>query len=68
MLVKINCQCGVILGLFAGSEHDALDRFGTRLEHRFTQEQIEDMLKAAGLHSIRFSDSAPFWCVSAIKK
>ena len=47
---------------------DALDRFGTRLEHRFTQEQIEDMLKAAGLHSIRFSDSAPFWCVSAIKK
>ena len=35
---------------------------------RFTQEQIEDMLKAEGLHSIRFSDSAPFWCVSAIKK
>lgn len=47
---------------------DALDRFGTRMEHRFTRKQIEDMLKAAGFHDIRFSDSAPFWCVSAIKK
>ena len=47
---------------------DALDRFGTRLEHRFTREQIEDMLKAAGFQAIRFSDTAPFWCVSARKK
>lgn len=47
---------------------DALDRFGTRLEHRFTRKQIEEMLQAAGFHDIRFSTGAPFWCVSAIKK
>jgi len=47
---------------------DELNRFGTRLEHRFTQEQIEDMLKVVELHRMRFSDSASFWCVSAIKK
>ncbi|HIE82421.1 MAG TPA: class I SAM-dependent methyltransferase [Dehalococcoidia bacterium] len=46
---------------------DALDRFGTRLEHRYTRKQIEEMLKGAGFHEICFSDSAPFWCVSAIK-
>lgn len=47
---------------------DALDRFGTRLEHRFTRKQIEEMLKAAGFQNIVFSDGAPFWCVSASKK
>jgi len=47
---------------------DALDRFGTRMEHRYTRKQIEDMLKAAGFQDIHFSDSAPFWCVSAIKQ
>jgi SAM-dependent methyltransferase len=41
---------------------DALDRFGTPLEHRFTREQIERMMKAAGLVDIRFSEDAPFWC------
>jgi hypothetical protein len=47
---------------------DALDRFGTRLEHRFTRKQIEEMLKNAGFRNIVFSDRAPFWCVSASKK
>src|SRR5438067_2267907 len=28
---------------------DALDRFGTRLEHRFTREQIDAMMRTAGL-------------------
>jgi ubiquinone/menaquinone biosynthesis C-methylase UbiE len=47
---------------------DALDRFGTRLEQRFTKAEIETMLKDAGFDSIRFSDTAPFWCASGIKK
>lgn len=47
---------------------DALDRFGTRLEQRFTREQIEAMLRAAAMEKIRFSESAPFWCVSAIRR
>jgi len=47
---------------------DALDRFGTRLEQRFTKVEIQAMLKEAGFKDIQFSDSAPFWCASAIKK
>lgn len=41
---------------------DALDRFGTRLEQRFTRAQIEQMMTSAGLNKIQFSDKAPFWC------
>ena len=40
---------------------DALDRFGTRLEQRFSRQQIEQMMKRAGLDQIRFSDSEPYW-------
>jgi SAM-dependent methyltransferase len=42
---------------------DALDRFGTRLEHRMTRVQIEAMMEAAGLRDIRFSEALPYWCV-----
>jgi SAM-dependent methyltransferase len=41
---------------------DALDRFGTRLEHRMSRAEIEAMMAAAGLRDIRFSQSTPFWC------
>ena len=41
---------------------DALDRFGTRLEHRMTRDEIARVLAAAGLERIRFSDRPPFWC------
>jgi hypothetical protein len=41
---------------------DALDRFGTRLEQRFTRPQIEQMMHNAGLRDIRFSEGPPFWC------
>jgi ubiquinone/menaquinone biosynthesis C-methylase UbiE len=47
---------------------DALDRFGTRLEQRFTKAEIETMLTEADFDNINFSDSAPFWCASGIKK
>ncbi|MDH5492816.1 MAG: class I SAM-dependent methyltransferase [Myxococcales bacterium] len=40
---------------------DALDRFGTRLEKRFTRPQIEEMMRSAGLERIRFAEGAPFW-------
>jgi hypothetical protein len=46
---------------------DALDRFGTRLEKRFTRSQITLMLEAAGFVKIRFSETMPFWCVVAIR-
>ncbi len=41
---------------------DALDRFGTQLEQRFTRDEIETMMKNAGLTNIRFRDGVPFWC------
>jgi glycosyltransferase involved in cell wall biosynthesis len=46
---------------------DALDRFGTSLEKRFTRQQIETMLHDAGLTDIRFSANQPYWCAVAIK-
>lgn len=47
---------------------DALDRFGTRLEKRFTSSEIVQMMKEAGLERITFSDSMPYWCVIGYKK
>lgn len=41
---------------------DALDRFGTRLEQRFTKKQIEAMMVSAGLGKIQFREEEPFWC------
>jgi SAM-dependent methyltransferase len=40
---------------------DALDRFGTRLEQRFTKAQVTEMMTAAGLERIVFSERT-FWC------
>jgi SAM-dependent methyltransferase len=41
---------------------DALDRFGTRLEQRFSRHQIKSMMEKAGLENIVFSQNVPFWC------
>jgi ubiquinone/menaquinone biosynthesis C-methylase UbiE len=46
---------------FYSMRTDALDRFGTRLEQRFTREQIRQMMEQAGLEQIRFSKTI-FWC------
>ena len=40
---------------------DALDRFGTRLEQRFSRDQIQGMMERAGLTGIVFRDGVPFW-------
>lgn len=40
---------------------DALDRFGTRLEQRFSRSEILKMMEAAGLTQVRFSSQSPFW-------
>lgn len=41
---------------------DALDRFGTRLEQRFTRTEIMAMMVAAGLTGVQFRDDVPYWC------
>lgn len=46
---------------------DSLDRFGTRLEQRFSRKQIERMMMDAGLQNVVFSESTPFWCAVGIK-
>jgi ubiquinone/menaquinone biosynthesis C-methylase UbiE len=47
---------------------DAYDRFCTRLEQRFTRQQIEQMLAAAGFSEIGFSDKVPYWCAIGRKR
>jgi ubiquinone/menaquinone biosynthesis C-methylase UbiE len=47
---------------------DALDRFGTQLEQRFTRNQIKTMMETAGLDRIEFSDDVPYWCAIGYKK
>lgn len=41
--------------------NDALDRFGTPLEQRFSKKEIEAMMLSAGLEEIKFSDFTPYW-------
>lgn len=48
--------------------NDVLDRFGTRLEQRFSREQIEAMLHEAGFEQVRFSETPPFWCAVALRR
>jgi SAM-dependent methyltransferase len=46
---------------------DALDRFGTRLEQRFTQAEIAAMMERAGLANVRFSEGPPYWCATGTR-
>jgi len=47
---------------------DALDRFGTRLEQRFTKLQIVEMMKKSGLENIQFNNGPPYWCAIGFAK
>ena len=47
---------------------DSLDRFGTRLEQRFTKDQIQKMMEVAGLENITFSNDVPYWCAVGTRK
>jgi hypothetical protein len=50
-------------------QNDSLDRFGTRLEQRYSKEEITQMLYGAGfdLATLKFSDVEPFWTFSVKK-
>ena len=47
---------------------DALDRFGTRLEQRFTRSKILELFESAGFERVHFSNVQPFWCAVGFKK
>jgi len=46
---------------------DALDRFGTRLEQRFTREQVAALMTASGLVDVIFRDAAPYWVAVGVR-
>lgn len=46
---------------------DALDRFGTRLEKRFTKKEMQEMMENCGLENIKFSETS-FWTAVGFKK
>jgi len=48
--------------------NDALDRFGTKLEQRFSKRKIEEMMTSCGLTNIQFSNYSPFWHAIGIKQ
>lgn len=52
---------------FYSMRTDALDRFGTRLEHRMTKAGIKAMMESAGLRDVRFSEAEPYWCAEGRK-
>jgi SAM-dependent methyltransferase len=54
---------------FVMLQNDALDRFGTRLEQRFSKKDITKMLRNAGfdISTLKFSDIEPFWTFSVVK-
>jgi len=53
---------------FYSMRTDALDRFGTRLEQRFTKKEVYSMMIDAGLTNIEFSKDIPFWTALGYKK
>ena len=54
---------------FVMLQNDALDRFGTRLEQRFSKKEITEMVGKAGfdLNTLKISDVEPFWTFSVKK-
>ena len=55
---------------FVMLQNDALDRFGTRLEQRFSKKEIIEMLSGAefDLSTLKFSNQEPYWTFSVIKR
>tara|TARA_B100001173_G_C16013947_1_gene558916 strand:+ start:1476 stop:2330 length:855 start_codon:yes stop_codon:yes gene_type:complete len=41
--------------------NDSLDRFGTKLEQRFSKNDITNMLINAGFDKVKFSENTPYW-------
>ena len=48
--------------------NDALDRFGTRLEQRFTRAGMQALMEGAGLERVRFHDAVPYWTAVGYKR
>lgn len=53
---------------FYSMRTDALDRLGTKLEHRFSRSEMERMMEDAGLEQIRFREGIPYWTACGIRR
>jgi hypothetical protein len=53
---------------FYSMRTDALDRFGTPLEHRFTRAEVTAMMARSGLEDIRFREDEPYWVAVGRKR
>lgn len=47
---------------------DALDRFGTRLEQRFSRAEIAAMMERSGLADVVFREGVPYWVACGRKR
>ena len=47
---------------------DSLDRFGTKLEHRFSKKRIIQILNKSNFEKVSFLDSQPFWTIICYKR
>ncbi len=52
---------------FYSMRTDALDRFGTRLERRFTFGDVKTLLQSSGLTEVTISEEPPYWCAVGYK-
>ncbi|MBC7935313.1 MAG: class I SAM-dependent methyltransferase [Rhizobacter sp.] len=48
--------------------NDSLDRFGTRLEQRFSKEEVIKMMSNSGLDNIVVGENAPYYCAVGQRK
>ncbi len=48
--------------------NDSLDRFGTKLEKRYSKNDIKKLMEDAGLQNITFNSGSPFWVSLGYKK
>ena len=53
---------------FYAMRSGSLDRFGTKIEKRFTRKEIKQMMESAGLINITFSETPPYWKCVGIKQ
>lgn len=47
---------------------DALDRFGTTYEKRYSRKEILNLLQNSGFNRVKFSNRKPYWCAISYKK
>ena len=52
---------------FYTMQTDSLDKFGTKLEKRYSKEEIKNMMIKSGLINISFACNRPYWTAVGIK-